>query len=371
MNIISARTNVRISGINNIAETPIVNRPLKSRMTLANKENISNQSTIKKLPPQMLQTKTSLIKKKLIPVIPDTPMSNESWKSSCDASFLQKEKEINDAEEKTKAIAEEPTLENLAAVTPPVSTPFKEYRNVQEYFNHSSELESSAVYHDNTIMSFEKPADNKENGKREESVIVSLCDLLNKASVATSGKMSTELEDLLQIEKQTEHNLKMIDNSITALNKIKQSQLTSLQYVRKLINDKKPCENGDKTLTETKETPKVIKTEKLTPERKSMVSKPCSVIKSCSKSPSYKIPKKNLCLRKKVFCKSMPNVSNETITPLKADMGNRALSMYMKMKEQMNFLNTPVAKREFHVPDTPAVTSHNLQKQLDKLYDEN
>ncbi|KAJ8725884.1 hypothetical protein PYW08_004067 [Mythimna loreyi] len=363
---LQARTNVRISGINNIAETPVVNKPNKSRVTQANKENVSNFSSIKKLPPPR-----PLVMKKIVPVIPDTPMSNESWKSSCDASFLLKEKEINDAEEKTKAIAEEPTLENIAAVTPPVSTPFKEYRNVQEYFNHSSELESSAVYHDNTIMSFEKPAQTEENSKREESVIVSLCDLLNKASVANSGKMSTELEDLVQIEKQTEHNLRMIDNSIAALNKIKQSQLTSLKYVRKLINDKKPCENGDKTLIETKEIPKVIKTEKSSPEQKSVVSKPCSVIKSCSKSPSYKIPKKNLCLRKKVFCKSMPNVSNETITPVKADMGNRALSMYMKMKEQMNFLNTPVAKREFHIPDTPAVTSHNLQKQLDKLYDEN
>ncbi|KAJ8722445.1 hypothetical protein PYW07_003625 [Mythimna separata] len=363
---LQARTNVRISGINNIAETPVFNKPIKSRMTLANKENVSTYNSIKKLPPPR-----PLVKKKIIPAIPDTPMSNESWKSSCDASFLLKEKEINDAEEKTKAIAEEPTLENIAAVTPPVSTPFKEYRNVQEYFNHSSELESSAVYHDNTIMTFEKSAETEEKSKREESVIVSLCDLLNKASVANSGKMSTELEDLIQIEKQTEHNLRMIDNSIAALNKIKQSQLTSLQYVRKLIKDKKPSENGDKTLTETKETPKVIKLEKLSPERKAEVSKPCSVIKSCSKSPSYKIPKKNLCLRKKVFCKSMPNVSNEPVSPVKADMGDRALSMYMQIKERMNFLSTPVAKREFHIPDTPAVTSHNLQKQLDKLYDGN
>ncbi|XP_035436075.2 uncharacterized protein LOC118266696 [Spodoptera frugiperda] len=369
MYLLQARNNVRISGINNISETPVITKPPVSRLTLANKENISHQPSIKKFVPPK-----PLIRKQIIPTIPDTPMSNESWKSSCDASFLQKEKEINDAEAKAKAITEEPTLENIAAVTPPVSTPFKEYRNVQEYFNHSSELESSAVYHDNTIMSFDKPSESKENTKREESVIVSLCDLLNKASVTTTGKMSTELEDLLQIEKQTEHNLKMIDNSIAALNKIKESQLTSLKYVRKLINDKKPQENGDKTLTDTKETSEAlvtVKNEKSSPEHKPVVSKPCSVIKSCSKSPSYKIPKKNLCLRKKVFCKSMPNVSNETVTPVKSDMGNRALSMYMKMKEHMNFLNTPVAKRDYHVPDTPAVTSHNLQKQLDKLYDEN
>nr|XP_021180945.2 uncharacterized protein LOC110369733 [Helicoverpa armigera] len=363
---------VRISGINNISETPVINRPIKSRMTLANKENVSNHTGIKKFPPPP----KPLIKKKLIPVVPDTPISNESWKSS-DASFLQKEKEINDAEDKIKAICEEKTLEKIAEITPPMSTPFKDYRNVKEYFNQSSGLENSAVFNDNTIMSFEKPSDLNENNKREESVIVSLCDLLNKASVNT-GKMSTELDDLLEIEKQTVHNLRMIDNSITALNKIKESQFTSLQYVRKLINEKKTCkdekkpgESGDKTLINTKESPKAIKTEKSGLELKASVSSPCSVIKSCTKSPSYKIPKKNLCLRKKVICKSLPNVSSETLTPVKADMGNRALSMYMKMKEHMNFLNTPVAKRNCHVPDTPALTSHNLQKQLDKLYDEN
>uniref|UniRef100_A0A2A4JCD3 Uncharacterized protein n=1 Tax=Heliothis virescens TaxID=7102 RepID=A0A2A4JCD3_HELVI len=365
--------NVRISGINNISETPVINKPIRSRMTLANKENVSNQNGIKKVPPPPPKP---LIKKKLIPVVPDTPISNESWKSS-DASFLQKEKEINDAEDKIKAICEEKTLEKISEITPPMSTPFKDYRNVKEYFNHSSELESSAVINDNTIMSFEKPSDLNENNKREESVIVSLCDLLNKASVNT-GKMSTELDDLIEIEKQTVHNLKMIDNSIAALNKIKESQVTSLQYVRKLINEKKtcnnekkPCESGDKTLTDTKESPKAIKTENTSLELKAVASNPCSVIKSCTKSPSYKIPKKNLCLRKKVFCKSMPNVSSETITPVNADMGNRALSMYLKMKEHMNFLNTPKAKRNCHVPDTPAVTSHNLQKQLDKLYCEN
>lgn len=369
---------MRISGINNIAETPVVSKSFK--MTLADKENVSslaNKAGIKKIlpPPQ------HLIKKKLIPVIPDTPMSKESWNSSCDSSFLQIEKEIYDTEEKVKAIAEEPTLHNahnsnvlyIAAGTLPASTPFKEYRNVQEFFNHSSEMENSALYNDNTIMSFEKHTDTQENNKREESVIVSLCELLNKASV-TNGKMSTELEDLLQLEAHTEQELKWTDINISAWNKIKQSQLTSLQYVRKLIKDKKTCETGDKTLTHNKETPKIIITEHFSPENKTVVStsKPCSVIKSCSKSPSYKIPKKNLCLRKKVIFKSMPNITSEQITPVKANnMGNKALSMYLKMKENMNFLTTPVAKREFHVPDTPAVTSNNLQKQLDKLYGEN
>lgn len=334
-------------------------------MTLANKENISNQASIKKLP-----VPKPVVHKKLIPVVPDTPLSNESWKSSCDASFLQNEKDINDVEAKTKAIAEEPTLEKIAEVSPPVSTPFKEYRNVKEYFNNSSEIEKSAACNDDTIMCFEKHSLSKENNYREESVIVSLCDLLNKATVTNSGKISTELEDLLQIEEQTERNLKMIDNSIAALNKIKESQLTSLKYVRKLISEKKPSICMDTTLKHTKASPKAIKMEKTSPKRESL-SKPCSVIKSCSKSPSYKIPKKNLCLRKKVFHKSMPNVASEVVSPVKADMGNRALSMYMKMKERMDFLNTPIAKRNLNVPDTPGVTSHNLQKQLDKLYDEN
>lgn len=367
--LISARNNVRISGICNISETPVVNKPSNGRMTVANKENIANQLSIKKLP---VPPKPMYIHKKLIPPVPNTPLLNESWKSSCDASFLQKEKEINDIEEKIKATSEThtiQTLENIAEVTPPASTPFREYRSIQEYFNNSS-LENTAAYHDSTIMCFEKPSDCKENNNRQESVIVSLCDLLNKASVTNSEKISTELEDLLKIETQAEHKLKMIDNSISALNKIKEAELTTLQYVRKLIKEKKAnCERADKTLI--KETPKAMKMEKVSPLRELTVSKPCSVIKSNAKSPSYKIPKKNLCLRKKVFCKSMPNVSNEMITPVKADMGSRALSMYMKMKENMKFLNTPVAKRRLDVTDTPAVTSHNLQKQLDKLYEEN
>ncbi|XP_075992868.1 uncharacterized protein LOC142987814 [Anticarsia gemmatalis] len=361
---LQARNNIRISGICNISETPVVNKPVRSRMTLANKENVSNQSNIKKTaPPKPFNHK------KIIPVVPDTPLSNESWKSSCDASFLQKEKEINDAEEKTKAILEERTLENIAEVTPPVSTPFKEYRSVKDFFNHSNDIETSALYHDNTIMCFENPSESKEGCKREESVIVSLCDLLSKATVNTSQKASTELEDLLQIEKRTVHNIKMIENSIAALNKIKESQLTSLQSVRKMINEKKTAKDADKTLIEAKVEPKVENVEKTSPIR-SVESQPCSVIKSPVRSPSYKIPKKNLCLRKKVICKSMPNVSNDMETPTKG-MGNRALSMYLKMKEHMNFLNTPVAKKQYEIPDTPAVTSHNLQKQLDKLYGEN
>ncbi|XP_053626126.1 uncharacterized protein LOC128683990 [Plodia interpunctella] len=364
--------NVRISGICNIAETPVINKPVRSRMTLANKENISNQVNLIKKP---LMPRKQFNHKKLMPPILDTPLSNESWKSSCDASFLQNEKNINDIEMKAKVVSEEHTLENIAEVTPPVSTPFKEYRNVQEYFNNSSELESSAMYHDNTIMCFDKPTNNKQENQREESVIVSLCELLNKASVTNNEKASTELEDLIEVERQTENNIKMIENGIKTLNNIKESQIKSLKYVQKLINEKRKAQtttghDKDKTLVdEIKITPKSNKgSSNSSPEKSPALGKRCSVIKSCAKSPSYKIPKKNLCLRKKVFYKSMPNVSSGFQSPSK-DIEGKALNIYMKMKEQMNFLNTPVVKhRGDRVPDTPAVTSHNLQRQLDKLY---
>ncbi|XP_013195193.2 uncharacterized protein LOC106138558 [Amyelois transitella] len=367
--IMQAR-NVRISGICNIPETPVINKPVRSRMTLANKENISNQSNVIKKP---FVPQRQINHKKLMPPILDTPLSNESWKSSCDASFLQKEKEINDVEIKAAAVSDERTLENIAEVTPPVSTPFKEYRNVQEYFNNSSELESSAMYNDNTIMCFDKP---KPENQRDESVIVSLCELLNKATVTNNEKPSTELQDLIEVERQTENNIKMIENGIKTLNNIKESQIKSLKYVRKLINEKKNCRteskgDKDKTLVDETET---ISNDKIpiiiqSPEKSHMRGEPCSVIRSCAKSPSYKIPKKNLCLRKKVFCKSMPNVSSQSPN---RDIEGRALNMYMKMKEQMNFLNTPLVKhhRKSFVPDTPSVitTSNNLQRQLDKLY---
>lgn len=368
---------MRISGICNIPETPVFNKPVRSRMTVANKENMSNWANVNKKP--SVPTKSVARPRLMIPqTVPDTPLSNESWKSSCDASFLQKEKEINDIEEKANAISEEQTLENIAEVSPPVSTPFKEYRNVKEYFNNSSELESSALCNDDTIMCFDKhpPVKSiKEDNKREDSVIVSLCDLLNKAKVTNAERTSTELEDLLEVEQQTENNIKMIESGIQTLNNIKESQLKSLQYVRKLISEKKNVKkhsesDHDKTLVMDAKlsTPKTLKKEKISPEKSPILGQPCSVIKSPIKSPSYKIPKKNLCLRKKVFYKSMPNVSNGMQTPNK-DIENRALNMYMKMKEQMNFLNTPLVKHNVsYIPDTPGVTSHNLQMQLDKLY---
>ncbi|RVE43236.1 hypothetical protein evm_012116 [Chilo suppressalis] len=367
--LLQARNVVRISGVCNIPETPnVVKNPKQNRMTIANKENISNHANLGRksfVPPKIIKHQL------IIPSVPDTPLSNESWKSSCDASFLQNEKEIHDIEEKVKAITEEQTLENIAEVTPPVSTPFKEYRNVQEYFNNSSELESSALYNDNTIMCFDKPLSDKGTNGRDESVIVSLCDLLNKVKVRNSEKSNTELEDLLEVEKQTEQAIKMIDNGFQILRDIKKSQLKSLQYVRKLIADKKNAqqlgnEHDETLVSKGNVTPKVVKEERKSPEKSPILGKPCSVIKSPLKSPSYKIPKKNLCLRKKVFHKSMPNIQ----TPNK-DNESRALNMYMKMKEQMNFLNTPLVKHtNIGLPDTPAVTSHNLQRQLDKLYGE-
>ncbi|XP_052757525.1 uncharacterized protein LOC113517531 isoform X2 [Galleria mellonella] len=371
--LLQAKNTVRISGVCNIPDTPVVAKPIKSKVTLANKENNSNQSNIIKDKKQVLQRPLS--NKKLLPQLkpPETPLSNESWKSNCDASFLQREKEINDIEMKIQAISEEQTLENIAEVSPPVSTPFKEYRNVKEYFNNSSELENSGLYSDNTIMCFDKPVEtgvSNNDNKREESVIVSLCDLLTKTKVTNQETISAELNDLLQVAKQTEYNIKIIDSGIQTLNTIKDSQIKSLQYVKKLIHDKRngqsipECDKDKTLMIKTKVTANDLKQESLSTEKSPILVERCSVIKS----PSYKIPKKNMCLRKKVFYKSMPNISNNIGTPNK-DIDRRALDMYMKMKEQMNFLNTPRVKNNNRaVPDTPTVTSHNLQRQLNKLY---
>lgn len=338
---------MRISGICNIPPTPVdTDKPSRSRMTIANKEN----NPYKPKPTSNKKLLSPLTPKSIKRVVPyraiDTPVSNTSWTSGSDASFLLKEKEIHILEEKFNAVTEEKTLENIAEISPPVSTPFKEYRSVQEYFNNSSYMDNSAVYNDNTIMCFDKPSISKDTDKREESVIVSLCDLFNKATVTNVEKATTELDDLLEVEKQTENNIKMIESGIQMLTNIKESQVKSLLHVRKLIEEKESARinsENDKTLVaEVKESRNVIK-----------------------KSPSYKIPRKSLGLRKKVICKSMPNISNTVQTPV---VEGKALNMYMKMKETMNFLRTPVVNRESRIPDTPAITSHNLQKQLDQLY---
>lgn len=349
---------MRISGICNIPETPVViNKPIKSRMTLANKENINNQPNVYK---KLIATPKSTLRKRVMASrIPDTPLSNQSWKSSCDASFLQNEQDIEYIESKTKALAEEHTLDNIAEVSPPMSTPFTNYQHVKDFFN-SDPMENT--YDNNTIMCFDNTV-SKENSKREESVIVSLCDMLNKATVSNSEKHSTEFDDLVEVQKQTESNLKMIDNGIRTLNNIKESQLKSLQYVNRLIQEKR-CQRTSECEKES------VTTKELPNNDKNVTgTKPCSIIKTIQKSPSYKIPNKYNCMRKKVFHKSMPNISG-TVTPQK-DMGEKALSMYLKIKERNNYLNTPVVKRRLmEVPDTPTTTSNNLQKQLDKLYDE-
>ncbi|XP_004930375.1 uncharacterized protein LOC101742849 [Bombyx mori] len=368
--LLQANNNLRISGICKIPETPLIStEPIRQMKSIANKENILNPQRLTNIN-KKLNNPTIVNHKFVVPEVMDTPKSNESWKSSCDASFLMKEKEIHDVEEITKALCQEQILENIAEVSPPVSTPFKEYRNVKEYFNNSSEqAENSASFND-TIMCFEKPCLKNENNEREESVIVSLCNMLNKATAIEPENTSTELQRLLEVKKQTELNIRMIENGIQTLDNIKKSHLKSLEYITKLLKEK---QNGhtitdshcNNTLTElTKETAK------LTIEQSPGNS---VIVKSGStKSPIYKIPKKNQCLRKKVFYKSMPNVSNSfALTPDKK-LKDKALSVYMEMKEHMNFLNTPVTKKNNpEVLDTPMVTSHNLQRQLDKLYTEN
>ncbi|XP_064071730.1 uncharacterized protein LOC113396227 [Vanessa tameamea] len=358
------KNNVRISGICHIPETPVITNKLnKNRMTIQQQINKENNSYIANLNKKLAASKSQNFQK--VVTKPETPIANMSFKSNSDASFLEKEKEINDIEEKTKALTEEQTLENIAEVTPPVSTPFKEYRNVQDFFNHTTESDNSALYND-TIMCFEKMSVNNEI-KREESVIVSLCDMLNKAAVTNSDKISTELDDLLEVEKQTEKNIKMIENGIKTLKHIKESQLKSLQFVRKLINEKRVQKVTQSEMNDQIKKEQVINEafkKETSSETSPILSRP-SVIKA--KSPSYKIPKKKLCMRKKVFYKSMPNVSDVMQTPIKNT--DKALNMYMEMKEKMNFLNTPLVKhRSIEPPDTPTVTSHNLQVQLDKLF---
>lgn len=336
---------------------------------MANKENSSLQVNVIKKQAKLLPIP---VKKKVITPETDTPVMNFSWKSGSDASFIQKEKEINEVEEKVLAVLEEQTLEKIAEVSPPISTPFKEYRSVQEFFNNSNSIDNSALYND-TIMCLERPSVSVGSEKKEESVITSLCDLFNKATVVTNfQKDNTELDNLLEVEKQTVNNIKLLERTIDILTNIKKSHINSLQNVRQLVEDKKngkkisECENNKTLVGECSDIKKTMIMKTPTPEKSPIISRPCSVIRS-TKSPTYKVPKKNSCLRKKVISKSMPNVSKIETTPVK-DFDGKALNMYMKMKENLNFLSTPMVNRDVHVPDTPALTSHNLQKQLDKLY---
>lgn len=360
------KTNVRISGICNIAQTPITsNKNNTNRYTTLqhvsnqrNKENISDIANINK----MIAVPKPYNHKKLVTLKTATPISNISFKSNSDTSFLEKEKEINDIEEKTKALTEESTLENIAEVSPPVSTPFKEYRNVQEFFNCTAESDNSGVCND-TVTCFEKMSMSNECN-REESVIVSLCDMLNKATVNTSNKVTTELDYLLESEKQKKKKIKILENVIKSLNDIKESEIKSLQPLTKLINEKEMQKVSESEKDITMFQTKTERKSEPSPVNSPQLNRP-SVLKV--KSPSYKIPKKNLCLRKKVFHKSVPNVPDGMQTPKRET--NKALNMYMQMKENMNFLTTPLVKHHSVEPlDTPALTSHNLQRQLDKLF---
>lgn len=337
-------------------------------MTIANKENSSFQANAMRMPAKLLPKP---INKRVINSKIDTPLMNASWKSGSDASFLQKEKEIDEVEAKIQEVAEEQTLEKIAEVSPPISTPFKEYRSVQEFFNNSNSIDNSALYND-TIMCFERPSFRVCSENKEESVIMSLCDLFNKATVVTNGeKEYTELNNLLDVEKQMVNNIKMLERTIEMLTNIKKLNINSLQNVRQVIaerkNGRKNSESENhKTLVDEGDATKTMIMKTPSPEKSPIISRPCSVIRS-TKSPTYKIPKKNSCLRKKVISKSMPNVSNMETTPVK-DFEGRALNMYMKMKEHLNFLSTPMVNRDVHVPNTPALTSQNLQNQLDKLF---
>ncbi|XP_063359198.1 uncharacterized protein LOC134648640 [Cydia amplana] len=367
---IQAKTNVRISGICDIPETPVETKPAKPRVTIANKENRSCQANVnrKSITPTLINHK-----RLAPPPKPDTPLSNDSWESGSDASFIQKEKEIHETEAITNAILDaQHTLENIVEVSPPIATPFREYRNNIEYTN-SSVMDNSNSEND-TIMCFDNPTmvervnnqderlKESEKVDREESVIVSLCDMLNKATV-TNFESSSKLE-LREVERQTEHNIKMIKDNIPALINIIEAQYKTLSHMRKLIRD---IRNGTK-VSDDKDKTLVGNSEPKSPPKSPVLGRPCSVIRLSPKSPSYKIPKRTPCLRKRVFYKSMPNVVSDMSTPVKLDAGT-ALNMYMEMKEQLHFLNTPLVKaRPAQVPDTPAITSQNLQMQLNRLY---
>ncbi|XP_052737599.1 uncharacterized protein LOC112043671 [Bicyclus anynana] len=325
--------------------------------------------------------------------IPDTPLSikplpnrvvkmkNVSFKSNSDDSFLQKEKEINDFEAKSNALADEPTLERIDEISPPISTPFHDYRNVRDYFN-QSEADNSVAWNNDTLMLFDKVSEIKDNTQREESVIVSLCELLNKATVTSNNDNNRNIVDADEIERQIVNDIKVIDNVIVILKGFKEEKLKFLQHNRKLkqqVTEPNICndtilekENIAPNITEKNESAAAIikeitkvKEEITSPERNPIIKRP-TVIKS--RSPSYKIPKKSICLRQKVFHKSMPNISDMPVTPNRNT--DKALSMYMQIKEKMSFLNTPLAKPRNDTPDTPALTSRNLQTQLDKLYND-
>lgn len=287
------------------------------RKTLFNKEN-----DVRKL-------KTESNFQKPLEAIQDVPLSNISSTSSCDTSFLQTEKKIQDLISKTEAKPFKeagPTLEDIEEVSPILSTPPKENSRKEDFLFNNNNTEKLMC---NSIICF---------------------DVVNQSNLNCM-----QLNDLLKLKEQNENKIKIMEQYLKTM-------MEQQKYIDKIINEKKIdseiTKHDKENICEDK-----LDNQKLVTQSK-IAAIPCSVIKSLTKSPTYKIPRKNLCLRKKVFHKSMPNMSSLQ-SPSK---DNKALSIYMKMKEQMIFLNTPIKSKNIEEPNTPAVTSQNLQMQLDKLY---
>ncbi|KPJ05042.1 hypothetical protein RR46_04158 [Papilio xuthus] len=323
--IVPDKIGVRISGVYRIPETPTnkSNSVYKNRKTLFNKENDVRKVNMESNFRKPLQT------------IPDAPLSNISSTSSCDTSFLQTEKKIQDLISKTEAKPFKeagPTLEDIEEVSPILSTPPKECTRHEDFLFNNNDTEIIPPV--NSIICF---------------------DVVNQSNLNCM-----QLNDLLKLREQNEGKIKIMEQYLKTMTE-------QQKYIDKIIKEKKIDSDINRKF-ENKEylcENKLDNSESVTKSNASAI--PCSVIKSPSKSPTYKIPRKNLCLRKKVFHKSMPNISNGTQSPNK-DNDNKALSIYMKMKEQMIFLNTPIKSKNVEAPNTPAVTSQNLQMQLDKLY---
>ncbi|GBP40954.1 hypothetical protein EVAR_26035_1 [Eumeta japonica] len=357
--------NLRISGINSIAPTPVNDHrkyeKSDNNVAVHNKENaiLSNCNKAFLKPPnkKMILTTGSYLK---VHETLDTPVPNSSINSNND-TFLQKEKEINELEERISTMTcDDKTLENIDEVSPPASTPFTDYRSVQECFNDSSDFENSAIYN-NTIMCFDKTFYQTDNNEKEDSMIVSLCDLLDKACVENPDPTCHELENLLALEKQIQTSLQMLTT-------LKENNEKALSKVKELIQIKRNNLPGNINMSlVTSLTQKV-----LNEKGKVMISK--NIHKrsvAISKTPIKNIADKKQSLRKTALHKSMPSGLNDySVTKIQLNDRSPATCMYQELKQSMNFLHTPMKERASQaVPDTPAITSHNIQKQLSKLYE--
>lgn len=313
---------MRISGVGVLPQTPPETKPpIRNRMTLANKDESSLQNNVVKKQAKLLSMP---VKKKVITPLTYTPPRNSSRNASFDnySSFLQKAKEINE-EEKVLAIVES-ALEKIAELSPPNLTPV-------------NSIDNSALHNDN-ILCFEGHSVYTYNEKKEDS----------KATVVTNvEEEDTEFVNLLEMEIE---KLQIVRQHIEKKNVMKNSKS---ENNKTLVGE---CNNVNKTMIKRTQSP----------ETSPIISMPLSVIKS-TRSPTYKIPKKNSFLRKEVISKSRPNVSKIEATPMK-NLEGKALNMYLNMKNNLNFLSTPIRKRDTQVPNTPAIISKNLQNQLDKLF---